>query len=147
MWQQIRDLNLTCSLVNGLVRFRPCKIFWMIRVAYLVALLVKNPPAMQETQGQFLDGEDPLAKEMATHSNVLAWRIPRTEELGGLQSLGSQSRIQLKRLSMHINMWAYIYSPWAWHLQSFLIHFFLSLLKKKENVWFYLKSLLWYVLI
>ena len=46
--------------------------------------------AMQETWVQFLGTEDPLEKEMATHSSILAWRIPRTEEPGGLQSIGSQ---------------------------------------------------------
>ena len=45
---------------------------------------------MQETQVRFLGQEDPLEKGMATHSSVLAWRIPRTEEPGGLQSVGSQ---------------------------------------------------------
>ena len=49
---------------------------------------VKNPPAMQETQVRFLDWEDPLEKEMATYSSILAWRIPWTEEPGGLQSMG-----------------------------------------------------------
>ena len=44
----------------------------------------------QETQVQSLGGEDPLEEEMATHSSVLAWRIPWTEEPGGLQSMGSQ---------------------------------------------------------
>ena len=48
--------------------------------------VVKNLPAMQETRGRSLDWEDPLEKEMATHSSVLAWRIPWTEEPGGLQS-------------------------------------------------------------
>ena len=43
---------------------------------FLVAQLVKNPPAMQETQVQSLGGEDPLEKEMATHSSILTWRIP-----------------------------------------------------------------------
>ena len=52
--------------------------------------MVKNLPAMQETQVQLLGGEDPLEEEMATHCSILAWRIPRTEELGGLQSMGSQ---------------------------------------------------------
>ena len=52
--------------------------------------MVKTLPAMQETWVQSLDQEDPLEKEMATHSSVLAWRIPRTEEPGGLQSMGSQ---------------------------------------------------------
>ena len=51
--------------------------------------MVKNPPAM-ETQVQYLGQEDPLEKEMATHSSTLAWRIPWTEEPGGLQSIGSQ---------------------------------------------------------
>ena len=45
---------------------------------------------MQETQVQSLGGEDPLEKEMVAHSSVLAWRIPWTEEPGGLQSMGSQ---------------------------------------------------------
>ena len=52
--------------------------------------MAKNPSAKQETQGQSLGWEDALEKEMATHSSVLAWRIPRTEEPGGLQSMGSQ---------------------------------------------------------
>ena len=51
--------------------------------------MVKNPPAM-ETQVQYLGQEDPLEKEMATHSSILAWRLPWTEEPGGLQSMGSQ---------------------------------------------------------
>ena len=50
----------------------------------------KNLPAMQETWVQSLGGEDLQEKEMATHSSILAWRIPRTEEPGGLQSTGSQ---------------------------------------------------------
>ena len=58
--------------------------------ASLVAQLVKNLPAMQDTQVQSLDWEDPLEKEMATHSSTLAWRIPWTEEPHGLQSMGSQ---------------------------------------------------------
>ena len=58
--------------------------------ASLVAQLVKNPPAMQETWVRSLGWEDPLEKEMATHSGILAWRIPWTEEPGGLQSMGWQ---------------------------------------------------------
>ena len=54
----------------------------------LVARLVNNPPAMQETRIQSLGSDDPLKKEMATHSSTLAWKILRTEESGGLQSLG-----------------------------------------------------------
>ena len=56
----------------------------------LVAQLVKKLPAMQETQVQFLGQEDPLEKEMATHSSILAWRISWTEKPGRLQSMGSQ---------------------------------------------------------
>ena len=52
--------------------------------------VVKDPLAMQETQVQSLGGEDPLEKGIATHSSILAWGIPRTEELGWLQSMGSQ---------------------------------------------------------
>ena len=52
--------------------------------------MVKGLPAMQETQVRFLGQEDPLEKEMATHSSMLAWRIPRSEEPDRLQSLGSQ---------------------------------------------------------
>ena len=51
---------------------------------------VKNPPAMQETQVRSLGQEDPLEQGMATHSSILAWRIPWTEEPGGLQSMVSQ---------------------------------------------------------
>ena len=58
--------------------------------AYLVAQRLKRLPGMRETQVQSLGQEDPLEKEMATHSSILAWRIPWTEEPGGLQSMGSQ---------------------------------------------------------
>ena len=57
--------------------------------------MVKNLPAMQETVVQSLGWEDSLEKGMATHSSILAWRIPRIEEPGGLQSRGLQSQIQL----------------------------------------------------
>ena len=53
--------------------------------------VVKNPLAMQETWVQFLGQEDPLEKEMATHSSSLGWEIPWTEEPDGLQSMGSQN--------------------------------------------------------
>ena len=59
-------------------------------VLFLVAQVVKNLPVTQETQVQFLGREDPLEKRMATHSSILAREISRTEEPGGLQSVGSQ---------------------------------------------------------
>ena len=55
----------------------------------LVAQMVNNLLAMQETRVRFLDWEDPLEKERATHSSIRAWRIPWAEEPGGLQSMGS----------------------------------------------------------
>ena len=56
----------------------------------LVGQTVKRLPAMRETRVRFLGWEDPLEKGMATPSSILAWRIPWTEEPGGLQSMGSQ---------------------------------------------------------
>ena len=61
-----------------------------VSVLRLVAQMVKHLPTVQETQVQALGREDPLEKEMATHSSILAWRIPWTEEPGRLQSMGSQ---------------------------------------------------------
>ena len=57
--------------------------------------MVKRLPVMQETWVRFLGQEDPLEKEMATHSSILAWRIPWVEEPGGLQSTGLQSWTRL----------------------------------------------------
>ena len=56
----------------------------------LVAQMVKHLPAMPDTRVQSLGWENPLEKEMATHSSILAWEIPWTEEPGGLQSMGLQ---------------------------------------------------------
>ena len=61
-----------------------------LRGASLVAQMVKNLPAMKETGVPSLGREDPLEKGTATHCSILAWRIPWTEEPGGLQSVGSQ---------------------------------------------------------
>ena len=60
--------------------------------------MVKHLPAMQETRVQSLCREDPLQKEMATHSRILAWRIPWTEEPGGLQYMGLQ-RVRNNRVT------------------------------------------------
>ena len=65
-----------------------------------MAQAVKNLPAMRETWVRFLGWEDPLEKGMATHSSVLAWRIPQTEEPGGLQSMGS-TRVRHDRTTKH----------------------------------------------
>ena len=66
--------------------FKICVPLW----SSLVAQAINNLPAMRDTQVQSMGWEDPLEKGMATHSSVPAWRIPRTEEPGGLQSMGSQ---------------------------------------------------------
>ena len=70
----------------GVLKKAVLSIFW----APLIAQWVKNPPAMQEPQVQFLGWEDPLEKEIAAHSSILVWRIPWTEEPGRLQSMGLQ---------------------------------------------------------
>ena len=67
--------------------------FWIsvdIFYLFVVAQMVKNPPAIQEIWVQSLGREDPLEREMATYSSILAWELPWTEESGGLQSMGSQ---------------------------------------------------------
>ena len=60
---------------------------------------VKDPPAKQQTPVQSLGGEDPLDREVATHSSILAWKMLWTEEPGGLQFVGLQSQTRLKRLN------------------------------------------------
>ena len=62
--------------------------------------MVKNLPAIQETQVRILGREDPLEKGMATHSNIPAWRIPWTEEPDGLQSIGHKDLDTTERLTL-----------------------------------------------
>ena len=76
--------------------------------ASLVAQTVKRLPAMRETRVQSLGQEDPLEKEMATHSSILAWRIPWMEEPGRLQSTGSQSRTRLSDFTF-FSLLPYVY--------------------------------------
>ena len=66
-----------------------------------MAQMVKNPPAMQETQVQSLGQEDPLEKGKATHSSILAWRIPWTEESGGLYSLWGRKELDTTERLTH----------------------------------------------
>ena len=75
-------LALPGSSVHGILQ---------ARILELVAISVKNLPAVQETRIQSLGREDPLEKETATYSSILAWKILWTEELGGLQSMGLKS--------------------------------------------------------
>ena len=80
------------GLIPGLGRSPGERIGYPLQFSWasLVAQMVKNPSAMQETWVQSLGWEDPLEEGMATHSSILAWRIPWTEEPGRLQSMGSQ---------------------------------------------------------
>ena len=74
----------------------------------LVSQTVKNLPAMQEMRVQFLGWEDPLEKEMATLISILAWRIQRTEEPGGLQSMESQELDTTERLTFSLSLSVYL---------------------------------------
>ena len=94
-----------------------CQILPGISGASLVAQMVKNPPAIQETQVQSLGWEDPLEKGMATHSSILAWRIPWTEEPGGLQSMGLQrirhdwsNLAHTKHVNIYVNRISVLYT-------------------------------------
>ena len=80
-----RSVNLRIEKLNDVLGF-----YIAYNGASLVAQMVKNPPAMQKTWVQSLSWEDPLEEDMTTHSSILAWRIPWTEGLGRLQSMGSQ---------------------------------------------------------
>ena len=71
----------------------------------LVAQRVKRLPAIQETWVRSLGEEDPLEKEMATHSSTLAWKIPQTEKPGRLQSMGSQSRTRLSDFTIDFTVY------------------------------------------
>ena len=77
----IKKITVYLDTVESLIKLRD---------PHLVAQPVKNLPAMRETQVQSLGWEDPLEKDMATYSNILAQRIPWTEESSRLQSMGSQ---------------------------------------------------------
>ena len=74
---------------------------WKTRELNVVAQLVKNPPAMQETWIRFLVREDPLEKGMDSHSGILAWRIPWTEEPGGLHTVHRVTKSQTQLSHSH----------------------------------------------
>ena len=87
--------SASINLARNCARFLSSLLVISQSLASLVVQRLKRLPAMQETRVRSLGWEDPLEKEMATHSSTLAWRIPWTEEPGGLQSTGSQSRTRL----------------------------------------------------
>ena len=81
--------QLFCAKCKGCSSEQTKLLIWK-EVGSLVAWMVKHLSTMRETRVRSLDWEDPLEKEMATHSSIHAWKIPWTEELGGLQSMGLQ---------------------------------------------------------
>ena len=101
-------------------------IWWYVLEASLVAQRIKCLPAMRETRVQSLGWEDPLEKELATHSSILAQRIPWTEEPGGLQSLGLQ-RVGHDWATSHI----------LWNAIKNLLHRNLKIIKLKIELLFY----------
>ena len=89
MYDRLSDIQIWvwCEVQAGDIKFGSSM---TLRSPSLVGQRLKRLPAMWETWVQSLSQVDPLEKEMATHSSILAWRIPWTEEPGGLQSMGLQ---------------------------------------------------------
>ena len=113
-----------------------CRSLWKCTKVFgasLVALLVKNPPAMQDTLVWFLGQEDPLEKGMASHSSILAWRTPWTEDPGGLQSMGSQ-RVRHDWATKHSIAQRYLKIKWRGFELCFPYHF-VTLQNLKQFPW------------
>ena len=105
--------SFLCTLYKN-----PLSNMWF--AASLVARVVKNLPAMQETQVRSLSREYPLEKRMATHSSILAWRIPWTEEPSGLCSMG----LQTVGHDWTTNIFTLLHSPCLRFVFSFFFFFF-----------------------
>ena len=124
MTASLSQFSSKITAVNSFLSFFPEK------VVLCIAQSVKILPAMQETWVGFLGWEDPLEKEMATHSSVLAWRIPWTEEPGSLQFMGSQESDTTQLLKHHdifkghneTNVLNVCYLPGPLYVLSFSLH-------------------------
>ena len=121
-----QEFSLPCGYKNWLLTHKRTS---------SVAQLVKNLPVMQENWVRFLGREDPLEKEMATHSSILAWRIPRTEEPGRLQSMGLQESDMTKQLIHHqpqptkLSILPGLSEGWSTALAVFLLSLLIALNK------------------
>ena len=93
------------------IQYKAIIMYQALAKDFPVAQLVKNLPAMQETRVQFLGQEDPLEKEMAIHSNILACRIPWTEKPGGLQFMGHKEWDTTERLT-HTHTHTHTLAAW-----------------------------------
>ena len=93
--------------------------------ASLVAEMVKNLPAMQATQVWSLGREDPLQKEIATHSSILVWEIPWTEKFGGIQSMGLQ-RVRHDWATNIFHLYYFLDSTYKWYYIVFIFFWFIS---------------------
>ena len=142
-------------LISSVVRYLFKSVLHLKKLVYLITaffiwipggLAVKNPPAMQEMRVQSLGQENPLEKQMAIHSNILAWEAPWTEEPGGLQSVGlRKSWTQLINYtitttsSLYIMHYNFLVRHWVlW------IFFLLGVLYRGKRQGTFLKSIMMY---
>ena len=126
-WNIVNNYNSLCNCQFFIFMYM-CLIFFGTRLvgASLVAQTVRNMPAIQETRVWSLRSEDSLEKGMATHSGILAWRIPCTEEPVGLQSIGSQRerhdwatltfKLYLKATCISTCEWSHHSHPCSWNI-------------------------------
>ena len=128
-------LNFNLSVYDPL----QINIYLSYKKGFTGGSVVKNPSAKQETQVRSLGGKDTLEEGLATHSSIRAWRIPGTEEPGGLQSLGSQ-RVRHNKSNLVWTESSSCYSTTCW--KGFLCWFSLATLpllsKKFLIIWIYL---------
>ena len=94
LFEKVSVFNAIASKYEKPILYSFCREQYPLQYSWtpIVAQMVKNPPAMWETWVRSLSWEDPLEKGMATHSSILAWRIPWSEKPGGLQFMESQRR-------------------------------------------------------
>ena len=126
LWQLILFMNKTIYIYILFINICFILIYLNLHI-YLICnkiiMIVKNLPAMQETQVWTLGQEDLLEKEMTTHSSILAWRIPWTEKPGRLQSLGSQRARHCWTANTHTHTHTHTHKLKGILLQSTILRF------------------------